>query len=199
MNEIFLSPFGRPGTQAAEGLPRWRWTVEEIERIAATGIFNEQDRFELIGGEIVPMSPKGIRHERLRNMLDYRWTKMAPDIVMIAGESQFNLDVDTFVNPDILVHPMAIHTDKLRGPEALLLVEVAESSLIYDTKIKLPMYASHGVPEYWIINAVTLETTICRQPSGQNYAVATEFSADDRLVPSLVPELAITLKTLRLD
>jgi len=55
MNEIFLSPFGRPGTQAAEGLPRWRWTVEEIERIAATGIFNEQDRFELIGGEIVPM------------------------------------------------------------------------------------------------------------------------------------------------
>jgi len=199
MNEIFLPPFGRPGTQAAEGLPRWRWTVEEIERIAATGIFNEQDRFELIGGEIVPMSPKGLRHERLRNMLDYRWTKMAPYNVMIAGESQFNLDVDTFVNPDILVHPMAIHTDKLRGPEALLLVEVAESSLIYDTKIKLPMYASHGVPEYWIINAVTLETTICRQPLGQTYAIATEFSADDRLVPSLVPELAITLKTLRLD
>jgi len=199
MNEIFLSPFGRPGTQAAEGLPRWRWTVEEIERIAAAGIFNEQDRFELIGGEIVPMSPKGVRHERLRNMLTYRWTRLAPDNVMMVGESQFNLDVDTFVNPDILAHPMAIHTDKLRGPEALLLVEVAESSLIYDTKIKLPMYASHGVPEYWIINAVTLETTICRQPLGQTYAIATEFSAGDRLVPSLVPELAITLKTLRLD
>jgi len=71
--------------------------------------------------------------------------------------------------------------------------------LIYDTKIKLPKYASHGVPEYWIINAVTLETTIHRQPSGQTYAVAMEFSADDRLVPSLVPELAISLKTLRLD
>jgi len=120
MNEIFLSPFGRPGTQAAEGLLRWRWTVAEIERIAATGIFNEQDRFELIGGEIVPMPPKGVGHERLRNMLAYRWTKMAPDNVMIAGESQFNLDVDTFVNPDILVHPMAIHTDKLRSPSSKL-------------------------------------------------------------------------------
>jgi len=51
------------------------------------------------------------------------------------------------VNPDILVHPMAIHTDKLRRSGGVLLVEVAESSLIYDTKIKLPMYASHGVPE----------------------------------------------------
>jgi len=100
-------------------------------------------------------------------MLTYRWTKLAPDNVMIVGASQFNLDVDTFVNPDVLAHAMAIHTDKLRGPEALLLVEVAESSLIYDTKIKLPMYASHGVPEYWIINAVTLETTICRQPLGR--------------------------------
>jgi len=178
MNEIFLSPFGRPGAQAAEGLPRWRWTVEEIERIAAAGIFNEQDRFELIGGEIVPMSPKGVRHERLRNMLTYRWTKLAPDNVMIAGASQFNLDVDTFVNPDVLAHAMAIHTDNLRGPEALLVVEVAESSLIYDTKIKLPMHL---------------------QPLGQTYAIATEFSADDRLVPSLVPELAITLKTFRLD
>jgi hypothetical protein len=145
------------------------------------------------------MSPKGLRHERLRNMLAYHWTRMAPDNVMIAGESQFNLDVDTFVNPDILVHPMTIHTDKLRGPEALLVVEVAETSLIYDTKIKLPMYASHGVPEYWIINAVTLETTIHRQPLEQTYAVAEEFSVDDRVVPLLVPELAISLKTLRLD
>src|SRR5262245_38038886 len=113
MNEIFLSPVGRPGTQAAEGLPRWRWTVAEIERIAAAGIFNDQDRFELIGGEIVPMSPEGVHHERLRNMLKYRWTRMAPDDVMIVGASQFNLDADIFVNPDILVHPMAIHTDKL--------------------------------------------------------------------------------------
>jgi len=55
------------------------------------------------------------------------------------------------------------------------------------------------VPEYWIINAVTLETTIHREPLGQAYAVATEFSVGDRLVPPLVPELAISLKTLRLD
>ncbi|HWN51301.1 MAG TPA: Uma2 family endonuclease [Xanthobacteraceae bacterium] len=199
MNQIFLSPDGRQSTQAAEGLPRWRWTVAEIERVAAAGLFTEYDRFELIGGEIVPMSPKGLRHERLRNMLVYRWTKLVPENVMIASESQFNLASDTYLNPDILVHPMAIHTDKLRGPEALLVVEVSETSLSYDLNAKLGVYASHGVPEYWVINAVTLRTTMHRQPLEQTYAIAEEFSADATLVPSLIPELAIALKTLRLD
>jgi Uma2 family endonuclease len=199
MNQIFPPPAARPSTQAAEGLPRWRWSTAEIERATAAGIFNEDDRFELIGGEIVPMSPKGLRHENLRNMLVYRWIKMAPHDVMIVGESQFNLDTDIFVNPDILVHPMAIRTGKLRGPEALLVVEVADTSLSYDTKTKLPLYASHGVPEYWIINAVTRETTIHRQPSGQTYSFEEKCSGDEDLVPSLVPVLAISLKPLDLD
>src|SRR5262249_54205715 len=88
MNEIFRSPVVRPSTQAAEGLPRWRWTVAEIERMAAAGMFTEYDRVELIGGEMVPMSPKGLRHERLGTMLAYRWTKLAPEQVMIASEPQ---------------------------------------------------------------------------------------------------------------
>ena len=199
MDQIVLSPFTRPGTQAAEGLPRWRWTTAEIERAAAAGLFADEDRIELIGGEIVPMSPKGIRHERLRNMLDYLWTRMAPRDVMVVGESQFNLEDGTFVNPDILLHPMAIRTDKLRGPDALLVVEVAETSLSYDRKTKLSLYASHGVPEYWIINAVTRETTVHREPLGRAYGIAEEIPADRLLVPSLVPVLAISLQTLDLD
>ena len=199
MNEIFRQPVTRQRTQAAEGLPRWRWTVAEIERVAAAGLFTEYDRFELIGGEMVPMSPKGLRHERLRNLLTYRWTRMAPDHVMVVSEAQFNLNEDTFVNPDILIHPMAIHTDKLRGPEALLVVEIAESSLSYDRKTKMPLYAAQGVPEYWIINAVTLETTIHQQPVGRIYLVEEEFPGEQTLVPSLISELAISLKTLRLD
>jgi Uma2 family endonuclease len=199
MNEIFRSPVGRPSTQAAEGLPRWRWTVAEIERMAAAGMFSEYDRFELIGGEMVPMSPKGLRHERLRIMLAHNWSRMAPTEIVVASEPQFNLDEDTYLDPDILVHPMAIHTDKLKGPEALLVVEIADTSLRYDTKTKLPIYASHGVPEYWIINAVTRATTVHRNPLEQRYTVEEEFSAADVLVPSRVPELAISLKSLRLD
>ncbi len=57
MDEHFTIPLRRPTIQAAEGLPRWRWTVAEIERLAAEGIFSDDNKFELLGGEIVPMSP----------------------------------------------------------------------------------------------------------------------------------------------
>jgi Uma2 family endonuclease len=103
------------------------------------------------------------------------------------------------VKPDILVHPDAINTYDLKGTEAWLLIEVAETSLSYDLKTKRPLYASHGVPEYWVINAATLMTTVHRQPAGDTYADTVEVGPDTRLVPSLAPELALSLNELKLD
>ena len=197
MNEHFTLPAQRPTTQAAEGLPRWSWTVTEIERLAAAGVFSEYDQFELLGGEIVPMmSPAGRRHETIRIKLAHRMGRLARENVIVAEEPQFNLSPDTFLKPDILVHLDSIDTYDVRGSDALLLIEVAETSLGYDLKAKLSLYASHGVPEYWVIDAVTRVTTVHRQPTGNGYAVTEEFPPDARLVPSLVPELAISLNEL---
>jgi Uma2 family endonuclease len=199
MNERFTIPPQRPTTQAADGLPRWRWTVAEIERLAATGFFTEYDQFELLGGEIVPMSPAGRRHETIRIELAHRMARLAPENVIVAQEPQFNLSPDTFVKPDILVHPHAINTYDLQGAEALLLVEVAETSLTYDIKTKLPLYASHGVREYWVINAITRMTILHRKPTGDAYSVIEELPSNARLIPWLVPELSVSLNELRLD
>ena len=119
----------RPTTRAADGLPRWSWTVAEIERMAAGGYFRDEDRFELVGGEIVPMSPEGRRQQTLRIELLDRFYRQAPLEFIVAAEAQFNLSEETYVVPDILVHPRAIKTYDLRGPDALLVVEVAETSL----------------------------------------------------------------------
>ena len=69
MNQTFRSSDLALTTQAAEGLTRRRWTVAEIEAMTRAGILDEDERFELIGGEIVPMSSKGIQHETLKNRL----------------------------------------------------------------------------------------------------------------------------------
>jgi Uma2 family endonuclease len=198
MNEYFTLPPQRPTTQAADGLPRWCWTVAEIERMAAAGFFTEYDQFELLGGEIVPMSPAGRRHEIIRQEIAYRMTRLAPDDIMVASEPQFNLGPDTFVRPDILVHPRAIKAYDLKGTDALLVVEVAETSLSYDLKTKWSLYALHGVREYWVINAITLMTSVHRQPAGTAYAVKEEVPPRDRLVPVLAPELAVSLAGLDL-
>ncbi|HJU30937.1 MAG TPA: Uma2 family endonuclease, partial [Hyphomicrobiaceae bacterium] len=73
MNE-HLGPALLPGTtRAAEGLPRRRWKVAEIREMMAKGIILEDERFELIGGEVVPMSPKGNRHEVVKAALQQHW------------------------------------------------------------------------------------------------------------------------------
>jgi hypothetical protein len=98
MNSRFAQ-ISRPTTRAADGLPRWSWTVAEIERMAAGGYFRDEDRFELVGGEIVPMSPKGRRHEIVRVALAFRFSRAAPEGVFVASEPQFNLAEDTFIPP----------------------------------------------------------------------------------------------------
>jgi Uma2 family endonuclease len=201
MNKIFTPPPHHGTTRAAEGLPRLRWTVAEIEKMAEDGYFREDERFELVGGEIVPMSPKGRRHEIIRNRLAFRLTKWAPDTIFVAPESQFNLTDDTYLIPDIIVHPNAIETPDVRGNDALLVVEVADTSLRYDLNTKAPIHATHGVPEYWVVNAITLTIKVHRRPSGKDWAFVDEVAPGDTLTASLLPGFAVSLGAmdLRLD
>ena len=145
------------------------------------------------------MSPKGRRHEIVRLELGYRFTRQASRDVFVAPEPQFNLGPDTFLVPDVLLHPRAIATPDVRGSDALLVVEVAETSLAYDLKTKAMLYAAHGVPEYWVINASPLMTTMHTPPSGNAYASAPEIAPDKLLVPTMVPGLAISLDSLGLQ
>jgi Uma2 family endonuclease len=199
MNRIFTPPpHHRPATRAADGLPRWRWTVAEIEKMMADGYFRDDERFELVGGEIVPMSPKGRRHEIIRGRLSFWLTKWAPDGIFVVSEPQFNLDDETYLNPDILVHPAAIETPDVRGGDVLLVVEVADTSLHYDLDTKAPIYAAHGVAEYWVINAVTLTTMVHRRPSGKTWGVIDEVAPGDTLTASLLPAFSVSLGALEL-
>ena len=181
-------------TQAAEGLPRWRWTAAEIEEMAQAGVFGEHDRFELIGGEIVPMSPKGSRHEILRSGLAHRLSRLCPPDVWVTSEPQFNLDADLYTVPDILVHPAEILVPDVRGPTALLVIEIADSSLSYDLETKAPLYAASGVREYWVIDAVKLTTTVHRDPIGSDYRSRHEIPADQILTPVAAAASALTVR-----
>src|SRR5258705_7523207 len=106
MNEPFPLPPRRPTTQAADGLPRWCWTVAEVERMAAAGFFTEYDQFELLGGEIVPMmSPAGRRHEIVCQELAYRMARLPPRHHIGAAEPQFHLGPHNFLKSDKPVAP----------------------------------------------------------------------------------------------
>ena len=152
-------------TRAAEGLDRRRWSVAEIEAMVEAGILLEDERFELIGGEIVPMSPKGVHHEVLKGHLNAYWMKRLPDRLMIIPETTFRISTDTFLEPDFLFYPRSVGVRGISPATVLLAVEVADTSLSYDRGRKAKLYASLGVPELWVIDAVKLVTRIFAGPA----------------------------------
>src|SRR5512145_1296331 len=183
MNE-HLRPDRLPGTtQAAEGLPRRRWSVAEIEAMVARGVIAEDERFELIGGEVVPMSPKGIRHERVKGTLARYWYQRLPTEIGLIPETTFRLDEDTFVEPDFVFFNTSDGLAALKPETCLLTVEVADSSLLYDLNRKARLYAAFAVREVWVINAQTLVTHVHRSPGLEGYRDKREVAAHEGLVP----------------
>ena len=191
-------PNFEPTTSAAEGLLRRRFTVAEIEHMTALGIFHEDERFELIGGEIVPMSPKGYQHEVLKMALTRYWSKIAPDDLFFATETTYRLSVDTFLEPDFVFYSRADGLKGLNAETALLAVEVANTSLGYDLGTKARLYAAFGIRELWVINAVKLETHIHREPRGGRYHYKKKLKPKNRIEPKLAPVFAVTLSELEL-
>jgi Uma2 family endonuclease len=187
-----------PLTQAAEGLPRRRFTVSELEAMVAAGILDEDERIELIGGEVVPMSPKGNRHEIMKAALLEYWLERLPKRFRLIPETTFRLSPDTYLEPDFIFFDRAVGVGGLKADTAHFAVEIADSSYAYDTGRKAAIYASFGIPELWVIHAVRLETRIHRKPSPEGYRDIADLGRDAPLAPAFAPELAVTLSALDL-
>jgi Uma2 family endonuclease len=187
-------------TSAAEGLPRRRFTIAEVEAMVAAGVMEEDERVELIGGELVPMSPKGNHHEVVKTALLRRWYRLAPDHIDLTPETTFRLSEDTYLEPDVVIYPRANGLRGLTGANVLLVVEIADSSLRYDTGRKAALYASFGIRELWVIDAVRLTTRVFREPAADGYRNAQDFSPTDQLAPLIAPgAFAVRLDELELS
>ena len=198
MNEIRPVPRQRATTQVADGLPRLAWTVEEFDTLAGHGFFTEDDRIELIGGDLVPMSPKGNRHEIVRGDFGRWLSDHLPNDIKIYIEPGWRADPTHYLEPDILIFPGSVSLDGLPASEVLLIIEIAHSSLAYDSGVKARTYATLGVREYWVVNAKTLDTIVHLQPGEQGYGKISTVAASETLAPLALPALSVSLGDLKI-
>ena len=198
MNQHFRPPELPITTQAAEGLPRRAWTVAEIEAMVEAGILDADERFELIDGEVVPMSPKGNRHEIIKGSLNKWWMRRMPDGVEYLQETTFRLNATSFLEPDFVFFASATKLKDLAPANTLLAVEISDSTLRYDTGRKAVLYASHGVRELWAIDVETLQTHIFTKPSPEGYLERHLIEPSEVLSPSFAPEIAVKMGALPL-
>lgn len=178
---------------------RRRFTIDELEAMDRAGIIGPEERVELLDGEIITMAPKGTRHEDVRTALINLWARRLPENVSFAEEAAFRLAPHHTPEPDIMIFPSHLRSSQVRGDTALLVLEVSDSSLSVDLKVKGPRYAAYGVRDYWVIDVATLATHLHRDPGPDGYRDVTIVSNDVTLVPLLVPMLSLRLVELRLD
>lgn len=180
-----------------KGLLPARLTVDEIYDLTAAGVLAENEHIELVEGEIVPMAAaKANWHSMMEGKLVHVLARQLPDDFWLYPAPSLTLSPDTLLEPDLVVLPRRVMMRDMRGPDTLLVIEVADSSLSYDLRVKAPIYAHHGVREYWVVDAVRQTIRVHRTPTDGIYADVEEYEAHDSVTASLLPGITIRLDAL---
>jgi Uma2 family endonuclease len=151
--------------------PTYRFNVAEFQKLGEAGIFHEDDRVELLNGEIIVMSPIGYRHSSAVRHLIEIFSGRSRRRYFVDAQSSFVLDDGSEPQPDItLLHREADRRGRLPNAEDVyLIVEVSDTSLGYDREEKLPAYARNGIAEVWIVNLTEDVIEVYRNPSADGY------------------------------
>lgn len=158
-------------------------TVAELYALADSGELGPEDRVELIDGEIIPMSPKYNKHEVIKRALDRWLQRNVDDDTAVSVEMSLTLSDTLLFEPDICAYPDAMLPQDVRGPDILLVIEIADSSLSTDVGVKARRYAEHGVCEYWVIDAERREMIVFRGCSPLGYLDRQRFARGEQVEP----------------
>ena len=157
-----------------------RFTVDEFQKMGEMGIFSPDDRVELIDGEIIEMTPVGSRHISCVMRLNRLFVGMLEGEAMVSPQSPIKTDEAQPV-PDlaILRSREDEYEDTVPEPaDCLLLIEVADSSVLFDRNVKSGLYARNEVPEYWIVDLTRNLVVVHRAPLTGEYTEVAEYGRD---------------------
>jgi Uma2 family endonuclease len=176
-------------------LPRHLWTVEEYHRMGELGLLDADARVELIEGEIVEMAPIGDAHAATSNRLNRLLVLAAGERGIVAVGNPVRLSLRSEPQPDFsILRPRADY--QTRGPrpeDVMLAVEVSDTTLRPDRRMKLALYATAGIPEFWIVNLEGREVEIHRSPIGDAYASIERKRPGDVAAIEMLPGVTIAI------
>jgi Uma2 family endonuclease len=178
------------------------FTVDEYYRMAEAGILGEDDRVELIEGEIVQMAPIGPRHANRVNRLVLRFAERFRGMAHISSQNPVRLSNRSEPEPDLALvraYPEGQDPYESAHPtprDVFLIVEVADSSIEYDLGRKARLYARHGIPELWVLDQRNDRLVVHRDPTPRGYATVRATSRNDSIAPLAFPEVTLPVADL---
>ncbi len=175
-------------------LARHLFTTTEYHRMIEAGVLTENDRVELLNGEIIQMSAIGPRHAACVNRLIEFLSRKVSRFAIVAAQNPVQLDNYSEPEPDIslLKRRDDYYAEGHPTPEDILIaIEVADSSLEYDRHIKLPSYARSGIPEAWLIDLVSDRIEIHTQPGHGVYQEVSIVLREQKVISRSIPQLKL--------
>jgi len=179
-------------------LQRRLFTTDEYFRMVEAGILGEDDRVELIEGEIVEMPPTGDYHSGVLSQLASLFAPLHTQTVL-RFQDPLRLNAESAPEPDLAVLKLRSDFYKGSGPrpdDVLLLIEIADSSTRYDRRVKAPLYGQASIPELWIVNIPDHSIEVYREPSDAGFRAISIVRGREQISPTLLPSIAFSVDEL---
>ena len=181
-----------------------RWSRQEYGRMIDAGVLTPEDRVELIDGEIVNVAPQNSRHATATRLTDIALRHAFAEHVDVRTQLPLALDPASEPQPDVAVVAGSPRDYRDAHPStALLIVEVADASPLFDGSTKASLYARAGIADYWLLNLVDEVVEVYRNPQrstgappGWRYAAVERYGPQDRVAPLARPDGFVAVKGL---
>ena len=178
---------------------RKRFTVDEYHKLGQAGVVGEDDRIELIDGELIQMPPIGSVHAGLVGRLDRAFQAHLAHGLVVWAQNPLSFPPASEHQPDLaLLKPRS--DDYLNSlptaDDVVLVIEGSDTTLAYDRDVKVPLYASQGIPECWLVDLNTRRVGMYRDPGPDGYRTLLRPDRDATVSPLAIPRAAIDLKEL---
>ena len=180
-------------------LKTFRLNVSQYHQMSEAGIFSENDKVELINGEIIEMSPIGRRHAACVDRINRLFSNILGIKVIVRVQNPIILNNLSEPEPDIaLLKPRAdfYESGHPQPQDIFLLIEVADSSLEYDRDVKIPLYASSGISEVWLVDIYEQVIIVYRYPSENGYSDIQTLSRGEKLSIQTFPEINLVVNDI---
>ena len=183
-----------------EDFARRRFSVHEYHRMGETGILAEDERIELLAGDIVVREPIGTQHAGTVNRLNHLWTSRLGRRAVVQVQNPIELArEDSEPQPDLtLLRPRDdfYSTAHPTASDILLAIEVADTSLRLDRRVKIPLYARAGIRETWLVDLTTSRIEIYREPTVEGYRDVQIFLRGQSITPVAFSDLTVAVDDL---
>jgi len=181
--------------------PPHRFTREDYHAMAEAGILGEDDRVELIVGEIITQTPIGAVHAGAVSRLNQLLTNLARGRCIVSVQNPIALGPFSEPQPDLALlcpRPDFYANAHPEPGDVLLIVEVADTTLAFDREEKIPLYAGAGIPEVWLVDLADKSVSVFRLPVRGSYTESTRFRAGATIPIPGLPDAALAVSDLSL-